>query len=322
VDHLSGFRLHIDVVPCRVLFNTSGSGKTRLLVEGLCQYWGFYFTPDPKPRLGSVDFSRSITNISSYIYAGVPLAPNLPNSPRRRRVPLQQNRAIARTGFLSVLLARLLVLEAFLQAGTDIPADKLRRRWTYLQLVPSVLKSQFSSAQADIFDYVYRTIECHGNNDHHLVNSLLQRICQDSRVSFNSPIFMILDEAQLCSNQYEEAFHSESDEGPDGNRSVLREIAHAMGPSTLSNTAVLLSGTGFSLTKALRSLTSSLGAVDDTVFTDMGAFASKEHQAAYITRHVALHEDTREEVLRRAWQWLRGRWALCSCLEPRTDVRT
>jgi hypothetical protein len=116
-------------------------------------------------------------------------------------------------------------------------------------------------------------------------------------------------------------FHSESDGGPDGNRSVLREISHAWGRSTLSNTAVLFSGTGFSLTKVLRSMASSLGAVDDTVFTDIGAFASKEQQAAYITRHVALHEDTREEVLRRAWRWLRGRWTLCSYLEPRTDAR-
>ncbi|KAH8917450.1 hypothetical protein BT69DRAFT_1286665 [Atractiella rhizophila] len=217
----------------RVLFNTSGSGKTRLLVEGLCQYWGFYFTPDPHPRLGSVDFSRSVHNVGSYIDAGITFAPNLPNSPNRRRVPLEQNRTIARTVFLSVLLARLLVLEAFLQAGAGIPAVELRRRWTYLQLVPSVLQSQFSSTEVDIFDGVYQTIERHGDNDHHLVNSLIKRIRQDSRVSSISPFFLVLDEAQLCSNQYEGAFHSESDKSPAGNRSVLREIFAAWGRSTL-----------------------------------------------------------------------------------------
>jgi hypothetical protein len=42
-------------------------------------------------------------------------------------------------------------------------------------------------------------------------------------------------------------------------------------------------------------------------FTNTGAFVSQEQQSAYITRHVTLEEDTKEEVLRRAWRWLRGR---------------
>jgi len=304
---VSSFVAHDDIL-FRVVFGNSGSGKTRLLAEGLCQYWGLYFTPDPL-LLGSKDFSLSLGNLESYVEEGGVFSPIIPNSPISAQKSLQLNRAMARTTFRHILLARLLVLEAFLSAGADVPATHLRRRWTHLQLVPSALTSQFSSNQSDIFERVYRIIaQCRASDELRLL-SLLDTIRQDSRVDSNSPFFIILDEARLCSHLYEGAFYSEKETGPEGIRSVLREISVTWERlSEKKSLAMIYSGTGFSLTRMLRYLASSIGAPTiSRIFTNTGALVSQEQQSAYIMRHVTLEADNEEEVLSRAWRWLRGR---------------
>jgi hypothetical protein len=107
------------------------------------------------------------------------------------------------------------VLEAFLSAGADIPATHLHHRWTHLQLVPSALKHQFSGDVQDIFERVYQIIAQCRASDESQVLSLLATMRQDSRVPSNSPFFVILDEAQLCSHLYEGAFYSKKETGPE-----------------------------------------------------------------------------------------------------------
>ncbi|KAF8163846.1 hypothetical protein B0H34DRAFT_697262, partial [Crassisporium funariophilum] len=291
----------------KVVFNTSGSGKTRLLVEGLCHNWGFYLTPDRVPRLGSTDFSLSLRNVEAYVEDGQFFSPTIPDSSTSREKALTANCTIARITFHHILLARLLVLEAFLSNSANVSGTQLRLRWTHLQLVPSALSAQFSSDEQDIFESVYGIIaKCQARADTE-IPSVLTRIRQDYRVPSTSPLFIILDEAQICSHLYEGAFHSEKETGPEGIRSVLREISNAWEGFGQSNFVTFYSGTGFSLTKVSRSLSSSLGTVDNSVFNDLGAFVREEQQRAYIMHHVKLDEDTRDEVLGRAWRWLRGR---------------
>jgi hypothetical protein len=295
-----------DDIPFRVVFNTSGSGKTRLLVEGLCQYWGFYFTLDPRPRLGSTDFCLSLRKMEEYNEDGNIFSPDPNSHPKALKV----NRDIARIVFRNILLARLLVLEAFISAGADIPTADLRRRWTYLQLVPSALTHQFSASDQvqDIFERVYHIIARCPTSDESQVLSLLETIHQDPRVSSSSPFFVTLDEAQLCSHLYEGAFHSENVPGPEGIRSVLREISVVWQSLGQSSFAVIYSGTGFSLTRMLKSSARSIILSKNShIFTNTGAFVSQEQQSAYIMGHVTLESDKKEEVLRRAWRWLRGR---------------
>ena len=298
-----------DDIPSRVVFNTSGSGKTRLLVEGLCQYWGFYFTPDRHPRLGSTDFSLSLRKMEEYNEDGNIFSPIIPD-PKSSPKSLKVNRDIAQIMFRNILLARLLVLEAFLSAGADTPTADLRRRWTYLQLVPSVLTHQFSANgdMRDIFERVYQIIARCRASDEFQVLSLLSTIRQDPRMSSSSPFFVTLDEAQLCSHLYEGAFHSEKVLGPEGIRSVLREISIVWASLGRSSFAVIYSGTGFLLTRMLESSSRSIfSSKDSDVFTNTGAFVSQEQQTAYILGHVTLEADEKEEVLHRAWRWLRGR---------------
>jgi len=49
----------------RILINTAGSGKTRLLLDGLCQRWGFYFAADER-EIGSEDFRRIVCDLTTY----------------------------------------------------------------------------------------------------------------------------------------------------------------------------------------------------------------------------------------------------------------
>jgi len=298
-----------DDIPFRVVFNTSGSGKTRLLVEGLCRHWGIYFTPDTFPLLGSTDFSLCLSDVASYNEDGKVFTRTIPNSPNSRPKPLNLNRDIAQTMFQHILLARLLVLKAFLLAGPDVPAAQLRHRWTYLQLVPSALEHQFSGDEQDIFERVYEIIAQCRASDRSQVLSLLAAIRQDSRLPSNSPFFVILDEAQVCAHLYEGAFHSEQGTGHGGTRSVLREISVTWERFSKSKLAMIYSGTGFSLTKVMRSVASSMVLYDknSSTFTNTGAFVSQEQQTAYILGHVTLEADEKEEVLHRAWRWLRGR---------------
>ena len=64
VDDL--FQMDMDEQILRVLCNTPGSGKTRLLFEGLCRHWGFYFVAAlDADRVGSQDLETMIQRMSS-----------------------------------------------------------------------------------------------------------------------------------------------------------------------------------------------------------------------------------------------------------------
>src|SRR5262245_4874940 len=47
-----------------ILVNTFGSGKTRLVLEGLCHHWGFYFVVKPDSAgIGSSDVYQIIEKL-------------------------------------------------------------------------------------------------------------------------------------------------------------------------------------------------------------------------------------------------------------------
>lgn len=62
----------------RIYVNTSGSGKTRTVLEHLCSTWGFYFTCDPDPHVGSKDIASAFSDIRD---DKVTLKNSLPHAP-------------------------------------------------------------------------------------------------------------------------------------------------------------------------------------------------------------------------------------------------
>ena len=120
-----------------IFINTSGSGKTRLLLEGLCQHWGFYYTSHVDSSfLGSFDLQSAIQSIPEDDTFCRPLPPSAASA---------SNDKIAGRVFKRVFLARLLIFHLFIEAmkantNSDdgfTEANDYRRKWLYFQLQPS-----------------------------------------------------------------------------------------------------------------------------------------------------------------------------------------
>ena len=126
-----------------ILVNTSGSGKTRLLLEGLCQSWGFYFTSFvDSSLLGSGDIQNAIQTAIPHDSHFHPVLP--PATSREYQSAVSRNEAVAERAFKRAFLARALLFNLFIDAmkadkGSSQTADDYRRKWLLLQLQPSIL---------------------------------------------------------------------------------------------------------------------------------------------------------------------------------------
>ena len=102
----------------RLLINASGSGKSRILLEGLCRHWGFYFVVTGSSIVGSSDFYATFSTINLK-------STDAFSYPTERRL-------------LQLLLARLLLLNLFIEVAncsrTGLQQKEHRRLWTLLQV--------------------------------------------------------------------------------------------------------------------------------------------------------------------------------------------
>ncbi|KAF8824266.1 hypothetical protein HHX47_DHR8000456 [Lentinula edodes] len=62
----------------KIFVNTSGAGKTRLVLEHLCSSWGLYFSCHDDSHVGSEDVPSAMSNIRDTLFGStLPHAPNL-----------------------------------------------------------------------------------------------------------------------------------------------------------------------------------------------------------------------------------------------------
>ncbi|KAK7044956.1 hypothetical protein R3P38DRAFT_3259014 [Favolaschia claudopus] len=126
----------------KFLVNTSGSGKTKLMIEALCLRWGLYLTAKvDEAGHGSEDLAHLITNAIPETFG---FTETLSDSDPYLQERLFKNKTIARHHFQSLLLARLSIFDRFLKIMESIPNYKdeeavYRRRWVKFQLAPSLL---------------------------------------------------------------------------------------------------------------------------------------------------------------------------------------
>ncbi|KAG8828588.1 hypothetical protein FRC17_007494 [Serendipita sp. 399] len=253
------------------LYNTSGSGKTRLLLEGLWENWGLYFTVGHLPeKIGSKDLGRVLKVlkedelVSLQSYKGVDL-----------EIPLSRNRKVCKRRFTSVLLTRVLALRVFLDCvvqknGGKIPS-RARQQWLLLQLIPSTL------VEVDIFDLTARSmarIPC-PDLDQCLAENLA------GITQYVGPIFCVLDEAQELSKIGFEWLRSEDMSEP---RAILGEVILSW---IEGFDHIIISGTGKPVVdKAIRSIVSKVvEPSSDNTFTDLGAFDNATDQRRYLSMY-------------------------------------
>ncbi|KAH9970961.1 hypothetical protein BGW80DRAFT_1324650 [Lactifluus volemus] len=110
----------------RILCNTSGAGKTRLLFEGLCRHWGFYFVAaQDTDGIGAIDLQHVIERMRFDL---------------RSYYTSHRNREIAFYLLYKVLLARWVVFRTFIEVAREKNSGTLpstiKRDWLIFQVFP------------------------------------------------------------------------------------------------------------------------------------------------------------------------------------------
>ena len=288
----------------RLLINTSGSGKSRILLEGLCRHWGFYFVAVGSPIAGSSDFyvtfsriddasdykqARNLKGIDPYAF------PHMGNTTERR--------------LLQLLLSRLLLLNLFIEVAKSSPTGlqqkEHRRLWTLLQVHPDIIKGHFCG---DIFaDLTRRLRHTTSENLRNLVKEAHTNLCDLLDVPNGElTLFNVLDEVQEALTLGGYQSNDQKTLCP-----LLRETYRVWSILLGSKFPLILSGTRINyqiIDEALGSC--HVKAQPYIRLHDIGAFDEPCSQVAYIQQYfppTLFQTPAWNAFLSRAWAWLRGR---------------
>ena len=294
------------------MFNTTGSGKTRLSLEGLCEHWGFYLSCRSMPPYpsGSGDFEAATNTMMS-----------LSTWDRGKSdKDILHNNATAKRVFTMLLCARVFVFKQLLDripAQTDVTIA--RRRWVLLQVLPAL-------SYADSDDIFVTILSSLRNAHKDVMLPFIRTTLRDcytrkeffpdvEKVNNSVPLFIVIDEAQVAADQLKAFFRSDNvtaDPCP-----ILHELYKFFHRSKIF-VGIIISGTGLStnmVTVAVQSVfTKSMGENQDiNIFTDTGLFRKADSsQENYIRRYLPLSDsctsDTR--LMERIRYWFSGR---CIC---------
>lgn len=289
---------------CSSLFNTTGTGKTRLSLEGLCCHWGIYITCESYPSFGSSDFSEvtaMFTSSSTW-------------DPTDQK--FWQKRNIVNRPFAMLLCARLFI---FKQLLTRIPLQTdvktARRRWVLLQSLPG----RYSSV--DIFVHIFRSLRSLLRFDIYTIKDLIYEMLGAIAVERGdlfsmdqlAPLFsVVIDEAQVAASGFKESFRSYPTE------TEQRPILHAMHRYLRNNRLVreiILAGTGLS-TDMVEHMWGVCSAkrmgpgFKLYLFSDTPRFHANLSQDAYLRRYLILSDDdvSDRRLRERIHYWLSGRF--------------
>ena len=297
----------------RFLVNTSGSGKTRLLFEGLTRYWGFYFTTVVGPAnnyVGSIDLSTTIEHDIPSSAGFVPHPESLPAE--RQGLVCAQNESIATRCFCQLLTVRCLVFEWFLRTAErffpDRPITEFKKHWLFLQLQPNRLHNE-----ADLFRALLDVLKDAGD-------AYLLRRTQEVRdrlsalqngFGLDKKFYLIVDEVQVALHRLDTCFRS--DQNKSTNRPVLKPLIRTW-QDLVTSMPIIVAGTSLSIdliNEPVGSAVMKRGAFSPVATT--GAFDDRDLQLAYILRYMPPHlskSDSGQALINRAWNYCRGRCAI------------
>jgi hypothetical protein len=217
LDHLAKLRIHfVEGKPCLLLhdwggtvvdprivrsvfdflftsylINTRGSGKTRVLFEGLLKNLGL----SHNQILGSQDMSYVLEDLPSA--SDFTMSVDSALNPHRTCV---LNKNIGERRFCQVLTARLLVLYMFFEEARKVcpegPLDRYPAHWLVQQLRPGDV------VESDIFDHLTRI--SYNASDRYLgLNGFMpfgeaRRLSHDIVLNYTSArLHLVIDEAQI-----------------------------------------------------------------------------------------------------------------------------
>ncbi|CAK5267463.1 unnamed protein product [Mycena citricolor] len=248
------------------LVNASGTGKTRLLIEGLCQHWGIYIVAETDvDGYGAGDLNDILTTNLRCTYDF-----DLPTTSQGFRV------AAVQSCMGGLLLCRLLVLDVFLdlrlRGEADVEDHKIL--WTLLQVLPKALGSR-----QNIFGKLLVSANAlHDDFIADYLSFLHSKFCERLRDDFHP--FIILDEAQVVFNHFHDRdLLRDADGSP---YPLLRELVDGLVASyPVDECSLIVAGTDIPSDGFSRSPHSHL----HRWISDTGAFDDEARHKAYVTQH-------------------------------------
>ncbi|KAF8169869.1 hypothetical protein K438DRAFT_1730060 [Mycena galopus ATCC 62051] len=277
-----------------VLVNASGSGKTRLLFEGLCHNWGLYFLilNIKVVDLGSRDIGRVVENLTRDRHFSKDLSTLADASPK-----LEYNHSIAERRLSEALLARLLIFRMFLDIAKEggLTEDH-KKKWLILQLLPSL------GDDWDIFEALMRRIRDHDTQ--HDIAAAFDDIRE--MLGSDSHLFLALDEGQAASSPRaaNTSFPCAFDTAPGKHPLLLKILDTWDRHFPAESISTVIAGTEIpryifeGTTHAVRWT------------SDTGSFDNPLLHERYLRRFLPpslLATQLGKEFIQRAWAWTRGR---------------
>ncbi|KAK6997440.1 hypothetical protein R3P38DRAFT_1887478 [Favolaschia claudopus] len=282
------------------LVNTSGSGKTRLTFEGLCQNWGLYLVGAiDANRIGSSDLK---TLLQSHVAKNGFMRDVSTNIDEKSR-----NISLTCQCLRKLLLCRLLILSIFAEHihAVGIQPDHLKK-WLLLQAVPGMLKER---ALRDVFSaLLIRTVETDDAHTRDYIAFVLGKLRKLFGSGFH--LFVVIDEAQVILGHHYSAFQNQ-----DGTPyTILREIVDGLDAEFHPHeVSFVISGTEIPKADFQNSRNVHL----HRWCSDTGAFDDEDMHRKYVTRFMPpeyIQTTAGQAFLRRVWEWCRGRYRVTDTL--------
>ncbi|KAK7021267.1 hypothetical protein R3P38DRAFT_3543679 [Favolaschia claudopus] len=282
------------------LVNTSGSGKTRLTFEGLCQHWGFYMVGAIDANsIGSSDLPDVLGSYIKWNREGFSIV-------AYSREETAKNLRITQGCLRKLLLGRLVVFSIFAEHIHVIGIKPEHKKlWLLLQALTESLKCGLvdifselvglADAMADDYIKDYNTF---------LLNKLRRLFGDDFH------LFVVIDEAQVISESYSVAYRS-----ADGTYyPILREIVDALNDEfSQHEVSFVISGTRIPSSDFQQSRH-----VDRHRWcSDTGAFSDEDIHRRYVSTYLPpayAKTAAGQAFLRRVWEWCRGRHRITDSL--------
>ncbi|KAL1686990.1 hypothetical protein GGG16DRAFT_63130 [Schizophyllum commune] len=294
IDHGARLRNIFRAGESTMLMNALGTGKTRLLFEGLCEHWGLYIACTIKNAgLGSCDLTGGLKQVT--LSASTSKALSGASSAEEADDHAEATRDLADR----IMLARLTIFKLFLESLPELKDIRTcRRRWLLLQL------SSIHLSAPDLFANLVDQLDTR-----HATASFVQHRISDTLLKIRAfigrdePIFCVLDDAQRLIEYYADNYQPST-----ALHAVLRSW------ETFPDLTLILSGLPFELDCPT-------GATPYRLCTDTGSFNSRERQIAYVRHYLppSLRDSIAgRKLLTRIYLWFRGRYrptaSLIHCL--------
>ncbi|KAF8826046.1 hypothetical protein HHX47_DHR6000429 [Lentinula edodes] len=287
------------------LVNTSGTGKTKLLFEGLCLHWGLYMTCSLDSfNLGAADIPFALDNINENATWTTRLSST---SSDNYASSLKTNIHLVYRAVSEVLLARLLIFKMYLEAcSTQGFSVEHRRRWLESQIFPTNIIPYF-----DPFSMLKYKISEGFLSDEDL-DEAITHSWDEIQSFWNSPemstagdsFYIAIDEANVASRKHDEAFEDQHGRYPilkEIIRGLRRQIGSSKIPIRFVVAGTMIPEDHFQ---------STVGEWDDFRWcSDTGSFNDPEDHRRYVSQFMPdsfSSSVTGQALIARMWYWLRG----------------